>query len=225
MTRFYSMIRTSLSSTTSRLAFRSTKRTRSQAAVMCLLGAAAISSGGCRASVSANANINAGEKEDTQDFDQPLTPVDRSLDESPMEGEYALLGARHDVALTDDAKKQTSACSCLALKVGQPTDPSFMWQGPIPRTDPNSQLVVALSSEGKTCAGEPDDSLGASYWGFKQDGDDIIVIVENARFGRPLTAGAIIPKPLGDGHIYLKPASNSVPYGKASGGEKYCRLM
>ncbi len=190
--------------------------------VLCLASAASV---GCRASVSANANLNTGEEKETKDFDEPLTPVDKSLDESPMEGDYALLGARHDVALTEEAKKQASPCSCLALKVGTPTDPSFMWQGPIPRTDPNSQLVFAMSSEGQTCQGEPDDSLGASYWGFKQDGDDIIVIVENARFGRPLTAGAIIPKPLGDGHVYLRPASKSVPYGKPASGEKYCRLM
>lgn len=187
-----------------------------------LLMAAALSFG-CRASLSANVNVN--DKQDEEDFEEPLTPVSATLDDDTSGADYALIGARHDVALTDAARATTSSCSCLALKVGPATDPSFAWQGPVPRTDPQSQLVFAMSSEGKTCAGEPADSLGASYWGFKQDGDDIVIIVENARFGRPLTAGAVIPKPLGNGHVYLRPASKDVPYGKAASGERYCKLL
>ena len=132
------MTRQTLASRPSRVAPRAARRpSRSLAVTLGALGLVALSASGCRASLSANANINAGEEQETKDFDEPLTPVDRSLDEAPLEGDYALLGARHDVGLTDEAKKTASPCSCLALKLGQPTDPSFVWQGPIPRTDPS----------------------------------------------------------------------------------------
>jgi hypothetical protein len=189
-----------------------------------LLLVAAGLSFGCRASVSANLNTG-NDKQDEEDFEQPLTPVSGTLDDNAGDADFALIGARHDVALSDAARGQASSCSCLALKLGPATDPGFTWQGPVPRTDPQSQLVFAMSSEGQACAGEPADSLGASYWGFKQDGDDIVIIVENARFGRPLTAGAVIPKPLGNGHVYLRPASKDVPYGKPASGDRYCKLL
>jgi len=97
----------------------------------------------------------------------------------------------------------------------------------MPKLDPDSQLVVALGSGGVKCdAPIPKDSLGASYWGYKRKGNDVVVFVENARFGRPITHGAVIPKPAPGGHIYLQPASKRVPYGRPLDGNGHrCKLL
>ncbi len=176
---------------------------------------------GCRVSASANANLNTGKKSGEEFDDEP--PVQGQGQADDMASEYALLGARHDVMLAPD--KKTPVCSCLAVALGAPGDPSFKWQGPAPTIDPETQLVVAVSSEGITCAGAKPDSLGASYWGYKQSGDDVVITVENAKSGRPLTGGAIIPKPVGNGQVYLQPASKAVPYGRPLvTGDKLCKL-
>lgn len=171
---------------------------------------------GCRAS--ASASLNTGQKEDNFD-DDPGTMGDGEADES---GEPALLGARHDLHLKGSS---AATCSCLAVGLGGPADAAFAWDGQVPAIDPQTQLVIAVSSEGVTCAGAPADSLGASYWGYRQSGDDVIVIVENARFGRPLTAGAIIPKPPGNGQVYVRNASKGVPYGRPlNTADKLCKI-
>jgi hypothetical protein len=171
---------------------------------------------GCRAS--ASASINTGQKEENFDED-PGTMGDGEAEEP---AEPALLGARHDLHLKSSA---AATCSCLAVALGGPADASFAWDGQVPSIDPQTQLVIAVSSEGVACTGAPKDSLGASYWGYRQSGDDVIVIVENARFGRPLTAGAIIPKPIGNGQVYVRNASNGVPYGKPlNSADKLCRI-
>jgi hypothetical protein len=153
------------------------------------------------------------------DFDQPIT--------SPAGGgppaEPALMGARHELRLSPQLK--TPTCKCVAVALGQPDDAAFEWQTVAPKIDPTAQLVIAMSSEGIACDGEPKDSLGASYWGYEQRGDDVVVVVEAAKFGRPITAGAIIPKPFGQGHVYLRPASNAVPYGRPlEPGQAMCRV-
>jgi hypothetical protein len=50
------------------------------------------------------------------------------------------------------------------------------------------------------------------------------VLVEAARGGRPLTSGAIIPKPVGPGQVYIAPASKKLPYGQALGGKGLCKI-
>jgi hypothetical protein len=85
-------------------------------------------------------------------------------------------------------------------------------------------LSLALSSEGQTCTGEPKASRGASYWGYRISGNDVVVLVEAARDGRPLTSGAIIPKPVGGGQVYVAPASKKSPYGRGKDGSDQCKL-
>lgn len=175
----------------------------------------ALVAGGCRAS--ASASLNTGQKEDNFD-DDPGTMGDGEAAET---AEPALLGARHDLHL----KAGAATCSCLSVGLGGPADAAFAWDGPAPSIDPQTQLVIAVNSEGVACTGAPADSLGASYWGYRQSGDDVIVIVENARFGRPLTAGAIIPKPIGNGQVYVRNASKGVPYGRPlNTADKLCKI-
>jgi hypothetical protein len=177
----------------------------------------ALAMGGCRAS--ASANLNTGKKAEDDEDNGPVEPTEAE----PPPADYALLGARHDVRLAAD--KKTPICSCLAVGLGAPADASFTWDGPPPAIDPQEQLVVAISSDGIACAGAKEGSLGASYWGYRQSGDDIVVIVENSHAGRPVTAGAIIPKPYGAGQVYVKAAAKSVPYGRPLvAGEKLCKI-
>ena len=175
--------------------------------------------GGCRAS--ASASLNTGQKqEEFADFDEPATAEEQP---EPANADYALLGARHDLKLSPDRK--TATCKCVAVALGGPGDPSMVWEGPAPATDPQTELVIALNSEGIACDITPKDGLGASYWGYKLSGDDVIVVLEVARFGRPITTGAVIPRPAGNGQVYVEPLGKDVPYGRSlDGGQRRCLI-
>jgi hypothetical protein len=178
---------------------------------------------GCRASVEARASVDTGQ--DTRQLeDEPLErgePVE--LPEDDGAGDRALLGARHDLTLSPSVT--TLSCSCLRVALGAPSDSWFVWIGAPPVTDPDRQLVIGLSSAGLTCPGAPAESLGASYWGYELDGNDVVVKVESARAGRPVTAGAIIPKPLGAGQVLIRPTDRGVPYGRPlAAGQRDCAV-
>jgi hypothetical protein len=133
-----------------------------------------------------------------------------------------LLGARHDLKLR--AGQSTATCQCLAVAIGGSHGAPMLWSAAPPDIDESRQLTIALSSEGQACSGEPQGSLGASYWGYRISGNDVIVLVEAARGGRPLTNGAVIPKPVGPGQVYVAPASKKSPYGHASDGKGMCKV-
>lgn len=133
-----------------------------------------------------------------------------------------LLGARHDLKL--DGDKSTARCQCLAVALGDARDGGMLWSAGPPQLDAGTQLSIALSSEGQACQDEPPQSLGASYWGYRITGDDVVVLVEAARAGRPLTSGAIIPKPVGQGQVFIAPASSKLPYGRSPEGKGLCRI-
>ncbi len=178
----------------------------------------------CKASVSADVGVSS--KEQVADFDQPIDPATtthaEAEDTTPV---YALLGARHDLRLGGSGGTRQATCRCLAAALGQAGDAAFEWQSVPPKTNPDTQLVIALASDGLECPGEPKDSLGASYWGYRRNGDDIVVLIETARFGRPMTGGAVIPKPMGEGQVYVRPAGKSVPYGKPlDATQKDCKI-
>jgi len=189
-----------------------------------IVSIAAWGSVACHAS--ANAEVHAGgeAKSEEANFDEPN--AGSNLAEAPDEqagAEYALLGARHDLRLSPD--KKTATCSCVAMALGPASDAALSWQGARPNVDPQNQLVIALSSEGIPCSTAPKDGLGASYWGYRLSGDDVIVFLEVARFGRPVTTGAIIPKPMGNGQVLVQPVKKDVPYGRPlDASQKVCRL-
>ncbi len=133
-----------------------------------------------------------------------------------------LVGARPALQLA--AETPPAVCACLAVTVGKPNDPQFFWQAGPPRTTPD-QLVVAVSSAGVPCPDAPEGSLGATYWGYRQEGADVVVVVEQARDGRPMTTGAIIPRPGPGGAVYVAPQNARIPYGRPlTPGERYCRV-
>jgi hypothetical protein len=187
---------------------------------------------GCRASVQGDASAQVTAEETDAELDAELRRERASEGEAPGDAgvqalvleqstEGPLLGARHDLVLSTD--RATLSCSCLKLALGGPGDGAFRWKGTPPSINSETQLVVGLSSEGMTCK-QPKGSLGASYWGYRQSGNDVVVFVESAVKGRPLTTGAIIPKPFGDGQVYAAPAFRGEPYGRGPNGEPRCKL-
>jgi hypothetical protein len=69
----------------------------------------------------------------------------------------------------------------------------------------------------------PKGTLGASYQGYGTDGNDVVVYVEALGEGRPMTSGAIIPRPKASGSVFVEP-TNAV-YGKPlTGKSKRCKL-
>ena len=178
---------------------------------------------GCRASASAELNAGGKAKSEEANFDEPAEESNLADESAEPSADYALLGARHDLRLSPDKKSPT--CNCVAMVLGPANDPALSWQGPRPNVDPQTQLVVALNSEGIACSSAPKDGLGASYWGYRMSGDDVVVFLEVARFGRPITTGAIIPKPVGSGQVVVQPVTKDVPYGRPlDASQKVCRL-
>jgi hypothetical protein len=197
---------------------------------------------GCQASLNAEANASAsanGEADASADADASANMQAEGKDEMTRQGTAAagdanalavsdipsgrvLLGARHDLKL--QGGKGTASCECLSVALGGSRTGGMQWSATPPNIDDSTQLVIALSSEGTACKGEPKGSLGASYWGYRISGNDVIVLVESARGGHPLTSGAVIPRPVGNGQVYVKPASTRLPYGRATQGKGLCKI-
>jgi hypothetical protein len=188
---------------------------------------------GCQASLNAEANAS-GEADASADADMQA----EGKGEMARQGAGAsdanaptvtdipsgrvLLGARHDLKLQPG--KGTASCECLSVALGTSRDSSMLWSSTPPSIDDSTQLTIALSSDGQACKGEPKGSLGASYWGYRISGNDVVVLVESARGGHPLTSGAVIPRPVGNGQVYVKPASKRLPYGRAPQGKGLCKI-
>ncbi len=196
-----------------------------------LLFASAWSALGCGGSVKASGTAHAKADsevgpEDAPDFNKPSTAkaLATPAGSAPnFSGEVTLLGARHDMSLV--IEHANAACACLKVAIGSAPSAAFQWQGPVPTLNNDMQLALALSSESMSCSGEPKGSSGASYWGYRISGNDVIVFVEGARAGRPRTGAAIIPKPVGDGQVFVAPAKSKMPYGRSlDGNSERCKI-
>jgi hypothetical protein len=176
---------------------------------------------GCEASVSADASQKRvrADSEETPDFDKPITAKELEPKAAPSVPivNTALLGARHDLSLVSE--HANVACACLKVGIGGAQSAAFQWQSGAPHLSDDTQLAFAMSSENMACNDEPKGSSGASYWGYRIFGNDVIVFVEGAREGRPRTSAAIIPKPVGDGQVYIAPAKKKFPYGRPLDGK------
>ncbi len=180
----------------------------------------------CQASVQADARVSGNGDESGEplkSFDQPL---ESGASAPPVENdfvatEYALLGARHDLGY---AGPKTASCACLAVALrDHAKDAAFVWELEEPRLEPSSQWIIALSSNEVPCDSPPSGTLGASYQGYVTEGNDVVVYVEALGEGRPMTNGAIIPRPKPTGSILIEP-TNGV-YGKPLDGKgKRCKL-
>jgi hypothetical protein len=179
----------------------------------------------CQASVQADARAGTGDPdEELASYDRPLEAS--TTPPSPTEsdfvgGDYALFGARHDL---NYAGPKTPTCACLAVALrDQPKDAAFQWELEEPRLEPSTQWIIALSSNEVPCDAPPRGTLGASYQGYGTEGNDVVVYVEALGEGRPMTNGAIIPRPKASGSVFVEP-TNAV-YGKPLQGKtKRCKL-
>jgi hypothetical protein len=175
---------------------------------------------GCQASVTGDASAKRARADaETPDFDKPMTAKELAQ-RSPAGlaiSDTALLGARHDLSLVSE--HANAACACVKVGIGTAQSAAFQWQSSAPHLSDDTQLAFAMSSESMACSGEPKGSSGASYWGYRIVGNDVIVFVEGVREGRPRTAAAIIPKPVGDGQVYVAPAKKGFPYGRPLDGK------
>lgn len=124
------------------------------------------------------------------------------------------LGVRHDLMLAPK-KDRKETCSCLAVEAGDAKDPRFQWVAGPPELGPDA-LTVALSARGVPCpGGNPDEEKRRpSISAVDQEGEDVIVEVEELPEGRPLASGAVVPRPKGGGSVYVKSRSAAVPYAK-----------
>jgi hypothetical protein len=140
--------------------------------------------------------------------DSTMTPL------TPTEDVAAWVGVRHDLMLAPSPGRK-ERCSCLAVEVGDPKDPRFQWVAGPPEIG-DGAMAVALSARGVTCpGGNPDEEKRRpSISAVDQDGNDIVVEVEELPEGRPLATGAVIPKPAGGGSVYVKGRSAAVPYAR-----------
>ena len=190
---------------------------------------------GCQASVNADANVSgegakgraeadmSGSGEGAGEMSRSaLAPTSGVTSAVTVPVGKVLLGARHDLKL--EAGKGSTSCQCLSVALGGASEGGMAWSGGAPSLDASTQLGIALSSEGQACKDEPKHSLGASYWGYRISGNDVVVLVEAAREGRPLTSGAVIPKPVGQGQVFVAPASSKLPYGRALDGKGLCKI-
>jgi hypothetical protein len=195
---------------------------------------------GCQASVNANAEANvSGEGASAEADGSAELSGNGELARSGTSGTSALvapgaasatelsssrvlLGARHDLKLRSGSA--TASCQCLQVALGGSQSPGMAWSATPPQLDDSTQLSIALTSEGVECKGEPKGSLGASYWGYRISGNDVVVLVESARGGRPLTTGAIIPRPVGPGRVFVAPAGKKLPYGRPLSGTGLCKI-
>lgn len=188
--------------------------------------AIALSALSCKASVNADVKTRARAEaeegpEDSANLDKPLSEKSLAAPSTSAAGAATgattLLGARHDMSLV--VAHANAACTCLKAAIGSSSSAAFQWQGSAPPLNDETQLAVALSSESMPCEKEPKGSSGASYWGYRISGNDVIVFVEGARAGRPRTGAAIIPKPVADGQVYIAPAKSKFPYGRPLDGK------
>jgi hypothetical protein len=191
---------------------------------------------GCGGSMTSDAHMNAElngqgrsdlEAEGSTEAEGSAAPSTRPLTEEEAERAhkasfaevakpeepFALFGARHDFEVVDASS--ASSCSCVSALLGPPSSGKLKWQGELPRTKPEAQLVVALVPNDAGCA---PGSGGASYWGYRVEGNDVVVLLEEWKAGRPRTLGAIVPKPPPSGQVYLAPVAANLPYAKAAAG-------
>jgi hypothetical protein len=159
------------------------------------------------------------EKKDRGRVTESLGPTQQFDETKPT----AILGVRHDLMLSNGP--HDVRCSCLSVEVGRPDDARFFfWAGGAPDVGADA-LVLALGARGIACpGGDPDDRRRRpSISAVDQDGDDIVVEVEDLPEGRPLASGAIIPRPGSRGAIYVRPRRGNAVYGNGTGAGR-CRV-
>ena len=143
--------------------------------------------------------LDMDDKEGDGDFGQSLDSTDANDVKLPPSVKepvnYSLLGARADLRLAPDAAS-TATCNCLAAVVGSASDTAFQWEETYPKTNPDTQLVIAFSSENVLCADATPESMGGSYWGYEISGNDLVIVIEDqCQYGQEAQYGSGLDDP------------------------------
>jgi hypothetical protein len=131
--------------------------------------------------------------------------------------DYEPRSVRHDLQMQPNATPD-ARCRCMDAVAGLPAQNKFAWAGERPNISPND-MVIALrpqSCQGTAAGHRP------SIKAVDKRGNDVVVVIEELVQNRPQQLGAIIPKPLSAGELYVAPAAAG-PYGRGSDG-KACRV-
>jgi hypothetical protein len=189
--------------------------------------------GACHAQAHATAQMNASTSvEDDRKYEVPeqetpvppgtRTPPAPEPPRPPADRTY-YLGVAHDLSLSPSATRAAN-CRCLSVVYGAPTDPKFSWQAGPPRVDPGT-VAVAIAADGVPCSSPGYAPLRASISAVESDADNnIVLVVENVREGRPTMRGALVGVPGGKGTLLVR-ARKGAPYGAPlGGGAGPCRI-
>jgi hypothetical protein len=162
--------------------------------------------------------------DEKQEVNRPLRETEEMGGPQPLTSvasQPGLLGVRHDLMLAEGA--HTARCNCLAVEVGPAADPRFFWTTAAP-TISTDAVTVALGARGVPCTGgAADEKRRPSISAVDQIGDDVIIEVEDLPEGRPLAAGAVIPKPGPRGAVYVRPRDSKVIYAQGAPGGR-CKV-
>jgi hypothetical protein len=188
---------------------------------------------GCHAQTKANAQMSAGTESDDRKYETAETelppPAPRAaaladggaVAETPSDRLH-FLGVVHDLMLAPAAQR-TAACQCLAVGYGPPSDPKFVWHVGAPRTDPGT-IALAVAADGVACSARGYAPLLASISAVQNDGDDLVLTMENVRDGAPVVHGALVVPPAPGGALVIR-ARRGAPYGAPLAGRSGpCRL-
>jgi len=165
----------------------------------------------CKASVNVNAKATTDEPKEEELSSAPSGPQEQTSAEAPIQTDY--FGIARGLTL---APGRPAACSCIAAAVGMPGDPAFRWRGQPPKVASDG-MVIAISTEGIACDKQ---GPGPSIRGVDRSGEDVVVVIEDFRDGRPQALGAIIPNPGANGAVYVRAGKDSAygrPIGAAGG--------
>jgi hypothetical protein len=183
---------------------------------------------GCHAHAQASAQVNTAIDDDDRKYEvaQPASSapvrVAPAPEPSPPADRTYYLGVVPDLSLAR-ASTRAPACRCLAVGYGSPADPKFAWQMGPPRVEPGT-MAVAIAADGVSCSAPGYAPLRASIAAVERAGDDIVVVVENVKEGRPAMHGALVVSPGGKGVLVVR-ARLGAPYGApAGGGQGPCRV-
>lgn len=138
-------------------------------------------------------------------------------------GGFDWVGVRHDLAINPD-RKQTAACTCLAVEVGHPEDTRFVWRSVRPDLNPVN-VAIGISAFGVECPGgapNPADRR-PSIRAVDRVGKDIVVEIEELPPDRPIATGAIMRPPDQGGHVYVRARNKNLPYARHT-GKDLCRV-
>ena len=130
---------------------------------------------------------------------------------------YELRSVRPDLTMGDKASPD-ARCRCMDVVAGKPGQSKFSWAGEQPSISPND-MVIALRPQ--NCQGAA-AGRRPSITAVNKRGNDVVVVIEELTENRPQQLGAIIPRPMAAGELYVAAAATG-PYGRGSDGGA-CRV-